>query len=516
MYDYIVVGAGSAGCVVANRLSASGATVLLLEAGGAGKEPDILSPALAESLTDSSVDWGFRTVPQTALYHRRLIFPRGKCLGGSSAINYMVYMRGNRGDYDHWAQLGNRGWGYDDVLPLFVRSEGNTRFRDRYHGSSGPLVVSDPAERSPLTEVFLDACRDVGMTPTDDVNGAVQEGYGHFQATVDRAGRCSTARAFLDPITDRKNLRIRTRATATRLLLARDRATGIEYLHEGRLVREDAAREIVLCGGAINSPQLLMLSGIGPPRHLRDLGIDVTADLPGVGENLHDHLCLFVFGEPADGAMGRVEPRDPSHATDGFPSNHVEAGAFFRCDSGSEFPDIQLHFMILSDGAGRRDRAPAKEPGIWFFLNRCRPRSRGHLRLNSSDPLDRPLIDPGYLTDSHDLDVSLGGLRQAIAMLDTPSFKTARIVRTAPLPGADSSEALIDYVRRTAESINHPVGTCKMGSDRLAVVDDRLRVHGIDGLRVADASIMPDIVSGNTNAPCIMIGEKASDLILGL
>ena len=522
MHDYIVVGAGSAGCVVANRLSAKGAKVLLLEAGGRDDWLNIRTPALVETLMDSPVDWAYRTVPQSELLGRRIFLSRGKCLGGSSSINYMVYMRGNRGDYDHWRQLGNNGWGYDEVLPSFVRSESNERYRDEYHGTSGPLAVSDHKNRSRLTELFMAASQEVGLRFTDDVNGARQEGYGNFQATIGSKGRCSSAVAFLHPATARKNLAVITNALTTRVLIEKGRAIGVEYVHEGRDETEHAANEVVLCGGAINSPQLLLLSGIGPAEELRAGGVPVVHDLPGVGKNLHDHLYVYIRCEVrekltligmSDAEAEAAQRQCLADGTGPFATNYIEAGAFLRCDSASEYPDTQIHFE-LSFGVSYFEGAAPDRHGFSLTPNVCRPLSRGELRLNSADPLDRPLIDPRYLSDPADLDLTLKGLRKSIEICNARAFESVGARQIYPDPEERSDEALTQYIRRTANTVWHPVGTCKMGNDPMAVVDDKLRVRGLAGLRVADASIMPAIVSGNTNAPCIMIGEKASDLVL--
>lgn len=522
MHDYIVVGAGSAGCVVANRLSAAGARVLLLEAGGRDDSPNIRIPAFMGTLMDSPVDWGYRTVPQGGLLGRRIFLSRGKCLGGSSSMNYMVYVRGNRGDYDHWAQLGNRGWSYDEVLPFFTRSESNERFRDRYHGTGGLLTVSDHKNRSRLTECFMAAAEELGLPFTDDVNGAQQEGCSYLQATIGKTGRCSSAVAFLHPAMTRKNLTVVTNALTTRIIIEKRRATGVEYLSQGRLERAHAANEVILCGGAINSPQLLLLSGVGPGDELRARGVQVVYDAPGVGKNLHDHLYVqsrFEIAEPLtlvgmSEAEAEIAQRQYLEQGEGpFATNYIEAGAFLRCDPASEYPDIQIHFVTIF-GASYFDGTPPDRHGVIISMNVCRPRSRGDLRLNSADPLDKPLIDPRYLSDRIDLDLTIKGVRKSLEIGNAAAFATVGARQVFPGPEARSDEAIIDYIRRAANTVWHPVGTCKMGSDPLAVVDDRLRVHGLAGLRVADASIMPTIVSGNTNAPCIMIGEKASDLVL--
>jgi choline dehydrogenase len=522
MYDYIVVGAGSAGCVVASRLSDAGAKVLLLEAGGADDSPNIRIPGLAETLLDSSFDWGYRTLPQRELLGRRIFLPRGKCLGGSSAINSMVYMRGNRGDYDHWRQLGNQSWGYDDLLPYFIRSEANQRYRDAYHGTSGPLIVSDHKDRSPLTEMFMAAAKEAGHSFTDDVNGAKQEGYGYFQATIDRTGRCSAAVAFLHPAMAKGNLTVVTNALSTRIVVEGDRAIGVEYLHEGRPETAQAAAEIVVSAGAINSPQLLLLSGIGPAVELRRLGLRVVHNLPGVGKNLQDHLYVyahFEVREPPtlrDMSEAELEAARRQFMRDGtgpLHSNFVEAGAFMRCDPAAEYPDIQLHFE-LSFGANYFEGATRERNGFAMSPYICRPQSRGEVRLNSADPLDRPLIDPRYCSDPSDLALLIEGLKRALTIGNAKAFAAVGARQAYPDPREMSDSALAEYTRRNASTVWHPVGSCKMGNDPMAVVDDRLRIHGLSGLRVADASIMPEIVSGNTNAPCIMIGEKVSDLIL--
>ncbi len=522
MHDYIVIGAGSAGCVVAARLSERGAKVLLLEAGGEDDWVNIRIPALADTIMDSPYDWAYRTTPQAGLLGRKIFLSRGKCLGGSSSMNYMVYMRGNRGDYDHWRQLGNEGWAYDDVLPYFIKSEANERCRDSFHGTSGPLAVTDQKSRSPLSKLFFDSCAEVGLPWNDDVNGVKQEGYGWFQATIGKSGRCSTAVAFLHPARTRPSLEVITHAHATRLIIEKGRAVGVEYLHEGKVERARASAEIVLSGGAINSPQLLLLSGIGPADELRELGISVAHDLPAVGRNLHDHLyvmCRFSITEPlsisglSEEQFSAAKAQYLRDATGPLATNLDEAGAFIRCDPASEWPDVQWHFEPTFS-VSYFDGTPPEHHGFSIWPNVCRPESRGTLRLHSADPLARPLIDPNYLAEPKDLALTLAGLRKAIEVGNAGAFTKVGARQVYPSPDCRTDEDLAAYVRRAANTVFHPVGTCKMGRDANAVVDDRLRVRGLDGLRIADASIMPAIVSGNTNAPCIMIGEKAADLVL--
>src|SRR5579862_34352 len=522
MHDYIVIGAGSSGCVVASRLAAAGAKVLLLEAGGADDSPNIRIPGLAERLLDSPFDWSYRTLPQAELLGRRIFLPRGRCLGGSSAINSMVYMRGNRGDYDHWRQLGNKGWGYDDLLPYFIRSEANERYRDGFHGTSGPLVVSDHKDRSPLTEMFMAAAKEAGHSFTDDVNGAKQEGYGYFQATIGKMGRCSAAVAFLHPAMASGNLTVVTNALSTHLVVEGSRAVGVAYLHQGRPETAQAAEEIIVSAGAINSPQLLLLSGIGPAAELRRLDVPVVLDLPVVGEKLQNNLYVYARFEVKEPRTQRdlseteLEAAKRQFMSDGtgpLGSNFMEAGAFMRCDPASEYPDIQLHFE-LGFGASYFEGATRERNGFAMSPYICRPRSRGEVRLNSADPLDRPLIDPRYFGDASDLALLIEGLKRALEIGNAEAFAAVGARQIYPDPGDMSDTALAQYTRRNASTVWHPVGSCKMGSDGMAVVDDRLRVYGLSGLRIADASIMPVMVSGNTNAPCIMIGEKASDLIL--
>ena len=523
MSDYIVVGAGSAGAVVAARLAEAGADVTLIEAGAAAHQVAVRVPALFLNLMDSELDWGFRTVPQPELNNRRIFLTRGRGLGGTSLMNAMVYMRGNRGDYDHWRDLGNDGWGYDDVLPLFKRLESNQRLGEPFHGTSGGLIVSDQPNRNPMTEMFLEACAQNQLRWNDDVNGAEQEGYGHFQMTADAKGRCHTDRAFLEPVKGRANLTVVTNALVTRVVVERGRARGVEYVSGSDGHRLMAAREIILCGGALNSPHLLMLSGMGPEAHLREFGVKVEVDLPGVGQNLHDHLRVEYrcqVDEPLSLFGMTVAEGDAATArflTDGggpFASNFLEAGAFLRCDAAAAYPDVQVHFLP-DFGADRDDGSLTDRHGFAMTINVSRPKSRGEIRLRSADPYDKPSVDPRYLSDQRDLDLTVDAVLACRAIGTAPAFQKIGAREIWPGKAATSRADIEAFVRAMASTIWHPCGSCKMGVDAMAVVDPTLQVHGVEGLRVADASIMPQVVSGNTNAPCMMIGQKAAEMILG-
>ena len=527
MYDYIIVGAGSAGCVLANRLSEDPANrVLLLEAGPSDWHPFIHMPAgLAKLVGKKGVNWDYTTAPQAALGNRPLWWPRGKVLGGSSSINAMCYIRGNARDYDEWAELGAEGWHWDKVLPYFKRSEGNERGGSEFHGGEGPLGVSDPRHKNPLSEVFLEAAAQAGHAPSDDFNGARQDGFGWYQTTTRDGARSSSAQAFLKPVRKRPNLTVITRATASRVTITDGRATGVVYSVGGKSsFHEVAGKEVILSGGAINSPQLLMLSGIGPAAHLRQHGISVVRDLPGVGGNLQDHLdvctmqrCLrgLSYDHLSDVAVGLqyyLFKQGPGT------SNIAETGGFVRSTlAEDERPDIQFHFVPAQlDDHGRNIL-----PGHGYTLHACglHPRSRGRIHLASASAGDKVRIEAGYLSDpdGHDLKVMLEALRLSREILAQPAFAGYRGEELQPGAQVQDEAALVDFIRRRAESIYHPVGTCRMGrvDDPDTVVDSQLRVLGVAGLRVVDASVMPKLVSGNTNAPTMMIAERAADLILG-
>jgi len=533
--DYIIVGAGSAGCVLANRLSADPAvSVLLIEAGGPDRNPAIHIPAAYGQLHGSSVDWGYWTEPQPGVDNRRMYQPRGKTLGGSSSTNAMAYVRGNRLDYDDWAALGNRGWSYADVLPYFIRSEHNEQFDQldtAYHGNSGPLNVTFAQHfRTPLASAFVTSCQQIGLPRNDDYNGRKQEGTGYFQFTIRNARRHSAAAAYLKPALNRPNLRVITQAHTHQIVCRNDVAIGIDFSIGKRPVqRAEARREVILAAGAFNSPQLLMLSGIGPADELRQHGIDCRLNLPGVGQNLQDHVMTGVSSlcTQAISANSSLKPLNLFRAMMQYmvskkgplTMSPLEANAFTWVDGATDRPNMQLHFTpvhIGDDYVGDMYDASTfpKTDGYTILPTLLKPKSRGTVKLRSASPLDTPLIDPQYLTHDDDVRVLLAGVRQAIAVMEADAFGAYRKRLQTP-PDCASDDTILRHIRRQLETVYHPVGTCKMGNDALAVVDDQLRVRGIDGLRVVDASVMPTIVSGNTNAPVIMIAEKAADLILG-
>jgi choline dehydrogenase-like flavoprotein len=523
-FDYVIVGGGSAGCVLANRLSADPSrTVCLLEAGPADNSPLVHIPAgLLGIVPTGYLNWAYETVPQPGLNGRRGYQPRGRTLGGSSSINAMIYVRGHRSDYDEWAALGNTGWGYADVLPYFKRSEDQARGADAFHGVGGELAVSDLRQPAQASRAFVESALRAGLAPNRDFNGAEQEGAGLYQVTQRDGRRCSSAVAFLRPASGRPNLTVLTRTRAEGVALADGRATGVRARVRGRPVVIEATREVILSAGAFGSPQLLMLSGIGPREELERHGLPVHHELPGVGTGLVDHvdLALCYRSDSTDlfgitlrtAAKGAVGLWDFYHHGRGvLTTNYAEAGAFLRSRAGLARPDIQLHFVIgLVDDHARR-----LHYGYGLSCHVCllRPKSRGSVRLASRDPRAAPLIDPGFLAHDDDVGDLLAGVKAA-----------REIMEGAPLDGyrgaemytgdARSDDELVDCMRRRSDTIYHPVSTCRMGVDEDAVVDSGLRVRGVDGLRVVDASVMPTLIGGNTNAPTIMIAEKAAESIL--
>jgi len=521
-YDYVIVGAGSAGSVLASRLSADpDCKVLLLEAGGSDRSMLIRMPAGIARLSTPRFNWLYDTAPQAAMKGRRLYWPRGKTLGGSSSINAMVYIRGQSQDYDHWRQLGNVGWSYADVLPFFRKAEHNERLADEWHGRDGPLNVADRRYTNPLSPVFVAAAEAAGIPRNDDFNGAEQHGCGLYQVTQKDGQRWSAASAYLRDAMRRPNLTVATASQATRIRLEHGRAVGVDYRRKGKSLTARAEREVLLAAGAINSPHLLLLSGIGPAEQLRAVGGEVIHHLPGVGRNLQDHINVNIIAActekiTLDGMSGglaalKVALEFALYHTGPGTSNVAEAGAFVSSCGDDETPDIQFHFIpaqVIDHGRQTLD-------GHGVTLHACclRPESRGEIRLGSADPLAPPVIDPNYFASHHDLEILIAGLKRGREILAAPPFR--RYLGRERLPGAayQSDAQLEDFCRATAETEYHPVGTCKMGSDAEAVVDERLRVRGIERLRVIDASIMPTLVSGNTNAPTIMIAEKGAAMI---
>ena len=523
-FDYVIVGAGTAGCVLANRLSADGrARVLLLEAGPPDRYLWIHIPiGYGKTMFHPVYNWGFHTDPDPGMDGRRIYWPRGRGLGGSSSINGLIYVRGQPEDYDRWAAAGNRGWGWRDVLPYFVRSEGNQRGASAAHGADGPLKCSDIGERHELMESIIAGAGELGVPRTDDFNGGVQEGVGYYQLFTHQGWRCSTAVAYLKPARGRPNLAVETGAHATRVTFADGRATGVEFVQGGQARRVRARREVILAAGALQSPQLLLLSGIGPGAHLAEHGIPVVRDLPGVGENLQDHLqlrLLYRCTKPITtnddlaswwrslqiGLKWLLQRKGP------LAIGINQGGLFTRVMPDAATPDIQFHFATLSaDMAGAK---PHPFPGFTMSVCQLRPTSRGRVRLAARDPLAAPSMQPHYLSTAEDRACAVAALRYARRLAATRALAPYIAAELRPGAVVETDADLLAFARAYGATIFHPSGTCRMGNDPLAVVDDRLRVHGVPGLRVVDCSIMPTLVSGNTNAPVVMIAEKASDLI---
>jgi choline dehydrogenase len=524
-YDYIITGGGSAGCVLANRLSADPAiTVALLEAGPPDKNFLIHMPAgYAALLRTGKVDWGYHTEPEPGLNGRCMFWPRGRVLGGSSSVNAMIYTRGVPADYDRWAQAGNHGWSYTAVLPYFKKAETYLPGAGAYHGGEGPLKVSRPGTGSPLTQAWLQAGKQAGYPYTSDFNGRSQEGFGPADFNIADGRRVSTATAYLTPVLDRPNLTVITSAQATRIIIENGRAAGVEYIRERQRHEIRASRETILCGGTINSPQLLLLSGIGPAQEIAPLGIKPVHDLPGVGKNLQDHLhgalkhyctqpvTLYSMFKPTAlpfHILRYLFSRKGPAATTG-----LESLAFLKSRLGAATPDIQFHFVpALYSNHGRKI---VYRHGFMVYYQIQQPEARGEIALKSADPLAHPAIRANYLKSAGDLRVLRQGFKIARDVISQMAFDPYRGDEIAPGPEVQTDAEIDAYHRDTAETLYHPVGSCKMGQDAMAVVDEQLKVRGLEALRVVDASVMPWIVSGNTNAPTVMIAEKAADMILG-
>lgn len=527
--DYVVIGAGSAGCVLGARLSESGQhEVCVLEAGGSDDSVLVQCPAgLAGLAKTSRFNWGLSTVPQTGLYGRCGYQPRGKVMGGSSSVNAMIYLRGQAQDYDDWSELGNVGWSWEDVKPWFLKAEHNERGADAFHAQGGPLHVADLMQPNPLSMSFVQAAMQAGFARNDDFNGHTQEGAGLYQVTQKAGERYSVAKAYLTPHRSRTNLHIHTGAHVLRILIESTseglRATGVEYLQGEVRHVVHARREVLLSAGALLSPQILMLSGIGNGEHLQAMGIATLLHLPGVGAHLQDHLdATLIFDGPELTQSFGISAKGLMHAAHGIwdwhhhrrgllTSNFAEAGAFLKTSESESRADIQLHFVV----AKLLDHGRKTVWGHGYSCHVCvlRPHSRGSVRLASADPLAAPLVDPGFLSAQDDVQRTIRGVQIVRQIISQPAMRQYGAQELASSASASSDHQIEQWVRQSADSIYHPVGTCRMGGDAQSVVDARLRVHGVSGLRVIDASVFPQLISGNTNAPTVMVAERGADFI---
>ena len=519
--DYIVVGAGAAGCVVAARLAEDGgAEVALLEAGPSDEREDVKTPVLFPETFHTEIDWAYTTEPQERLNGRGLFWPRGKVLGGSHSINAMIYLRGHRAVYDAWGEAAP-GWSYDQVLPYFRKSERNERGADPFHGADGPMDVSDLRDPNPLTSAWVEAGVDKGYRQIADFNGAEMEGVGWYQVTQREGRRWTTADAFVRPLLGRRNFTLKTGAHATRVLIENGRAVGVAFLDQGTPAEMRARREVILCGGAINSPQLLMLSGVGPAEHLKRAGVTPLVDLPGVGRNLQDHLICFSSWECREPVSLINAPLASSqihyrHFRRGvLTSNHGEGGGFFTTRAGASCPDLQFHFVPgweMFKGSTTETEKHGFSVGATLVLTE----STGYLELRSADPTEAPRLEANYLASDADRRTLIEGVKIGREIVSSKVFDPLRGPEIKPGPEARTDDEIHAFVREQSETLFHPIGTCRMGADEGSVVDPELRVRGVEGLRVADASVMPSITDANTLAATIMIGEKVADLIRGL
>ncbi len=532
-FDYIIVGAGSAGCVLANRLSASGEnSVMILEAGGSDRKFWIQTPiGYGKSFYDKSVNWGYLTEPGPNMNDRISYWPRGKVIGGSSSINALVYIRGQQNDYNNWEEMGNPGWGWDDVLPYFKKSETNSRGGDAFRGNSGPLYVTDASkDYHPLCQRFIQAAKEIGLDFNPDFNGETQEGAGLYQITTKNGFRMSAAKAYLRPALKRKNCNIESRATVTRILFEGKKAIGVEYLQNDQICHAYANREVIISGGSINSPQLLQLSGIGPEKLLTEHGINLMHGNEAVGRNLQDHIGLTHYysskvptlnnvlypwwGKLYSGMQYVLLRRGP------LSLSVNQAGGFFKSNPNRAHPNLQIYFAAITYTTAPTGERPLMQPDPYpAFLNsfcQCRPTSRGFIEIKSSDPLEYPSIQPNYLSTEEDMQVMIEGFHWLRDMSKTKALSEITIEEIKPGKSIEGEQGIIEDIKSRSDTVFHPTSTCTMGRDpHSSVVDNQLRVHGVENLRIVDASVFPTVISGNTNAPTMMLAEKASDLILG-